>query len=266
MSIDSGHSGGPPVIVWTLQRSGGTNFVNRLARLTTTKKFEHEPFNKQRVFGHVTREWMEAAPGPGRDAALSAAIDEVLKSGVNIKHCVEMMPIEISEVLAEASAQARYGHLILYRRAIVDRLMSLYFARQTGIWGPGSAQKADQETLEKPLPPIPVDELIDHEKKCLQNLNTVVAQLKRFGATYFVLAFEDIYDTENPEAAHAVLAASLDSLGIQLDRASFLKWVESVQSSGEQGTRSRYAMAPGYERLVEGVKGIVEFRPSGAGP
>lgn len=262
MSNAGGEQSSAPVIIWTLQRSGGTNFANRLARLTPTKKFHHEPFNKQRTFGHVTRAWLEAAASSNRDAQLLADVDEVLSTGVNIKHCVEMMPIEISRALARSSLGKGYGHLVLYRRSIVDRLMSLHFARQTGIWGPKTANEADQQTLERPLAEVPVSELIKHEEMCIRHLREIEEQLRSLGLSYFAVSFEEIYDLEDSD--HGVLSAALAALGIDLAKPDFIKWAQSVKESGEQGTRTRYLSAPGYDALVARVKDIAPYEPLGA--
>ncbi|PZQ10779.1 MAG: hypothetical protein DI565_19570 [Ancylobacter novellus] len=263
MPIANGDASAAPVIIWTLQRSGGTNFANRLARLTSSKKFHHEPFNKQRTFGHVTRAWLEAAASPSRDHQLRDAMDETLATGVNVKHCVEMMPIEISRALAEASVRKGYRHLVLYRRSIVDRLMSLYFARQTGIWGPGSASEADKETLERPLPDVPVADLVKHEEMCVRHLRAIEEHLRALRLPYFALSFEQIYDAEHPAAATAVLAGALASIGVKLSEEEFAKWSQSVRESGEQGTKARYLAAPGYETLAARVRDVTPYAPMG---
>lgn len=35
-----------PFIIWTLQRTGGTNLAQRLVELSGLKGAQHEPFNK----------------------------------------------------------------------------------------------------------------------------------------------------------------------------------------------------------------------------
>lgn len=265
MTAAGGQQRKPSIIIWTLQRSGGTNFANRLSRYCSGK-IHHEPFNKQRAFGHVTREWMAAPKGPARDTRLLASMNDVLAPAPCVKHCVEMVPLEISHALAEAVADREYRHLLLYRRSIVDRLMSLYFARQTGIWGPASVAQADKELLEGTLPEVRVDELIEHEHKCIRNLSDCEATLQSLNIPCFTLCFEDIYDRDNPDTARDILIDVLSFMGIELDETEFETWFESMRSSGEQGTRARYATAPGYERLVKRAEEITPFVSSGVTP
>ena len=56
-----------PFIIWTLRRTGGTNLATRLMALSQYPKLEHEPFNPDRVHGHVTRNWVEHCDGYALD-------------------------------------------------------------------------------------------------------------------------------------------------------------------------------------------------------
>ncbi len=44
-----------PFIIWTLQRTGGTNLTVRLVELSGLESFPHEPFNIERIHGHITK-------------------------------------------------------------------------------------------------------------------------------------------------------------------------------------------------------------------
>ena len=59
-----------PFIIWTLQRTGGTNLAKQSVSRSDLmcnqhesvsmdyKPLDHEPFNMDRVYGHITRQWM----------------------------------------------------------------------------------------------------------------------------------------------------------------------------------------------------------------
>lgn len=89
-----------PFVIWTLQRTGGTNLTRQLVRLSGLPRTEHEPFNEGRAYGHVTAAWRK-----DRDAlAMGAAMQEIAAEHQVIKHCVEMVPPEINGGLALAIA------------------------------------------------------------------------------------------------------------------------------------------------------------------
>ena len=114
----------PPLLIWTLQRSGGTNLTRRLEVLAGLAHGEHEPFNVEREFGHITRDWLARPDRATLDTAMHAACTQRRL----IKHCVELVPWEVSQALAEQSVDLGYRHLFLYREQPRDRLLSLTFA------------------------------------------------------------------------------------------------------------------------------------------
>jgi hypothetical protein len=110
-----------PFVVWTLQRTGGTNLTARLVELAGLKSAPHEPFNVGRVYGYITQAWQSDQDR----VSLRQAVAEVAAKGEVIKHCVETVPWEITEALLEATHAAGYRHLFLYRRHAAERLLSL---------------------------------------------------------------------------------------------------------------------------------------------
>jgi len=270
---------GKPFIIWTLQRTGGTNLARRLfeacgllpadrdrpeasspvlERITDQWKL-HEPFNygqQARVFGDISRRWVE----DGNDQALEQSISEIVGLRLPLKHCVEMVPWRITEVLARESCRAGYAHVFLYRREAVDRLLSLHFAKMSGVWGP---HFSNQSELDDRIygEALPVAELAGHESFCAQTLENAWKLLQACGASPFALAYEDIYKEADPEQVFAQLGPVLRLLGLTKGGTKDRRFIDEILSAGDQGTRDKYARFAGIERLAAAVASGARFRP-----
>jgi len=249
-----------PFIIWTLQRTGGTNLAHQITLRSGLQGTQHEPFNPGRMFGHITEQWMR----DGDRDALRRGVDEICQRGVIIKHCVEMVPWEITEALARASAAAGYHHLFLYRRNGLDRLLSLHFARRTGVWGPGTANMASGRTdVDRGAfsEVLPVEKLIRHEQTCVEGLRRAWALLQSLGAMPRAVAYEDVFRTSDQNQPERILQPILHYLGLSKDEASDRVWISEVVGKGDQGTRDRYRDFPGVDELTEHIKAIPPFSP-----
>jgi len=121
-----------PFIIWTMQRTGGTNLTKNLLAMSKFRAVEHEPFSRLRIYGEITKTW-----GSEKDnAALSTSIRGICAKRENIKHCVEMVPWQISATLVDAAAETDYKHLFLIRESSLQRLLSMVYARRAKVWGP----------------------------------------------------------------------------------------------------------------------------------
>ncbi|MBN2700259.1 MAG: hypothetical protein JXR29_02270 [Methylothermaceae bacterium] len=260
-----------PFIIWTLRRTGGTNLTKHLVKLSGLPSTQHEPFNEGRVLGHVTESWNHH-----RDrSALDASVEEIIRTGVVIKHCVETVPWAINESLAGVAARAGYRHLFLYRRNALDRLLSLHFAQKTGVWGPGMKQvyeasaatgaaelQAEAGSLSgEAIAPLPVEKLLDHERRCVRLLSCCWRTLRASGAKPLALAYEDVYRTNGAGLLVKALAPVLSGLGLRYDETGVRAWAANLVGSGDQGTRDKYRLIPGMEELAEGVQSLAPFSP-----
>jgi FkbM family methyltransferase len=259
-----------PFIIWTLRRTGGTNLTQQLVRLSGLSGTEHEPFNKGRKYGHITEKWVETQDRK----ALDDAIEQVIAKGQVIKHCVETVPWEISESLARASTHAGYRHLFLHRRNAADRLLSLHFAERSGIWGPKGAAPKDGTTAPKDnhveagtprVPgdllsaPLPVENLLSHERRCRERLTAVSRLLRTLGTEPLVLAYEDLYRSTDAEQPVRVMTPILRALHLIQQEAEIKAWTASLVGEGDQGTRDKYGLFPGVAELSKRVQGIPPF-------
>jgi len=246
-----------PLIVWTLQRTGGTNLAARLFEKIGLKCPQHEPFNVERIYGGITAHW-----NAGHDRqALQRSVDEIIGRRELIKHCVEMVPWEVTQALVQASAAAGYVHLFLYRRNPLDRLLSLQFAKLSGVWGTNMKDKAslnDRIFAE----PLPVQELARHEHRSAALLVRTWDKLKALGAAPIALAYEDIYQAKDASGPIDLLLPVISSLGLSRDPQQDLGFISELVGKGDQGTRQAYASFKGIDVLERALQGATVFAPA----
>jgi hypothetical protein len=270
----TGASRGAPFIIWTLQRTGGTNLARRLIEysglLESARRSAapgspaahlldgiadqwmlHEPFNSRdpkRAFSRVTDRWLAAQDA----AALESAVGEICSLRLPMKHCVDMVPWEISAALAVASVRYGYEHVVLYRENTLNRLLSLHFAKVSGVWGSHSPERqllGDHVFAE----PLPVRELVRHAGYCNKRLEQAWDLLADLGAEPAVLAFEDVFEAASAASARDVLVLLLADIGLAKDQESDRKFTADAIRWGDQGTRDSYARFRGLEELKDAL-------------
>jgi hypothetical protein len=248
----------PPLLIWTLQRSGGTNLTRRLEGWCGLAAAEHEPFNREREFGALTVQWEAEADLD----ALHQAMHQACASRGLIKHCVELVPWEISEALAHQSVALGYRHLFLYREQPRDRLLSLTFAKRTGVWAPGKAREELDDVTPVLEDALPVNWLIERETLCAQRLNAAWGLLRELGAQPVALSFESVYKVPQPQA-EARLSLLLAELGLARrgDAAATQRFLADVLARGDQGTSKLYDDFRGVQRLERALETVERFRP-----
>lgn len=242
-----------PFIIWTLQRTGGTNLTQRLVDRSDLTCVQHEPFNPGRLYGHITEQWIAS----NDESALVKEIQEIAAQRVLIKHCVEIVPWAISCALANAAVGLGYQHLFLYRKNARDRLLSLHFARETGVWGPNMKQGVDENTE---VQAIAVDKLIAHEHKSISSLQRVWQHLVSQGVRPLALSYEEIYRV-NPEQAVETLLPVLKALGLSKNENNDSSFAMEVIGKGDQGTRDKYQSIPGISELESALQQTLCFDP-----
>ena len=270
-------SSSTPFIIWTLQRTGGTNLAQHLfrssglpgtsgppashgvlARITNAWRL-HEPFNlndPERPFGTISEAWTR-----DRDHdPLVRSIEGICKERIPIKHCVEMVPWEITECLARVSVQAGYRHVFLHRRDSIARLLSLQFAKATGIWGDklrGSGKIPDSLFSEL----LPVRSLAAHESYCSALMSRTFDLLDEIDGVPAAIAYEDIFETSSPALARKSLHLLLRYLNMPLEAEAAGLWAGAVLGSGDQKTRDLYVRFPGVEALRDSLRQTCRFAP-----
>ncbi|MCP8688671.1 sulfotransferase family 2 domain-containing protein [Marinobacterium sedimentorum] len=237
-------TGESPFIIWTLRRSGGTNLGDALFAASKFSAIQHEPFNGDRILGHITKAWMENSD----EARLRKEIKNVLKDKPLIKHCFEIMPDFLNRVLAEESQKVGYKHVFLYREYASDRLLSLNYAQLTGIWG-----KEHKKTVEISndifSTPVDVERLITHEEMCRRKIKLIYKNLKEIGETPICLTFESIYKGVY-EHSQLLIKHAFKLLGLSQKTPSDLE-LDKMLRGGGQGTKEKYLVFPEASVLVE---------------
>lgn len=243
-----------PFIIWTFRRTGGTNLSSALFDRSPFDKAQHEPFNVERQFGKVTSDWLEK-PDP---VAMQAAVEEICQRRIVIKHCLEIIPEEINTALAKAAVAQGYRHVFLYRRNALDRLMSLHFASQSGVWGKEHLKNGEinEEIFAQG---IPVQKLIAHESHCRTEMLRIYNLLRNENQQPLMLAFEDLYlNPDKTEAQRQVLNA-LQVLKLATDSQQDQAFAEKVLTGGEQGTRNHYSRFADYDRFSAALTALGDF-------
>jgi LPS sulfotransferase NodH len=241
-----------PAIVWTMQRTGGTNLANFLQSLTEFR-MQHEPFNRPRIYGEITKAWEKTAD---RDA-LQASVGDVLAKGESIKHCVEMVPWAISASIVEASVNSGHRHIFLVRESSLQRLLSMEFASRTKIWGP---ERRNQIEIEAAVfaTPLDVPRLVRHEAMGISRLNKFWELLKTRGMEPIAASFESLYEADPAEASDR-LSAILAALGLETSPEALSAAVAKLRQKGNQVTRERYDEFIGIRELQDALRDLPPY-------
>lgn len=199
-----------PFIIYTLRRTGGTSLTTFMSRISAFPSVEHEPFNKERIWGPITAEVQKGLGG----AALRARLAEVLAQRPNIKHCVEVVPMAISRTLIDLCNDLGYQQFVLHRRHEKDRLVSLYLAMATGAWGPSAAADIYPKLRSGEVKPAPIDlakvpERIRIDAGCL---GEVLMRLRARQIDFDWQIFEELY--ADPAATRAAALSIAARLGV----------------------------------------------------
>lgn len=237
-----------PFIIWTVQRTGGTNFATNLIRLGGFPITDHEPLNIGRSYGHITQSWKDTR----NREQLTKSVGGFLDEGYAIKHCVENVDWPINDSLLQESLERGFSHLLLYRESSIDRLLSLHFALETGLWGRKKVSAAktsigDAFDTSVHVKSLNIDSLIDHENHCNDLLMRVARQIRGSGAILHAMSFEEIY-----EAEEAVCEGKIQRLLQNFrfpDSHGYRELLSRVRGIGDQGSRKLYSRIDGYEQF-----------------
>lgn len=196
-----------PHLILTLRRTGGTSLMSFLARVSSFPGLQHEPFNPDRVWGRLTRDFRRS----GDVAALERGLAERLEPRPNIKHCFEFLPHPVTRALIEACAARDYAVFLLTRRDEARRLRSLFLAEATGVWGPDEAEGVYPRVLsgEMTLPPVDLRAVRGRAAQDAAALGMVLRFLRHRRIPHDWLLFEEIYadDGETRTRARAIAAS-----------------------------------------------------------
>ena len=244
-----------PFVIWTLQRTGGTNLTNMFEEATGFPKVDHEPFNLSRTYGRVTYLWLN-----GDKKGVYVELKSIFRAKQIIKHCVENVPWKFSMRIAEVSSAAGFQNVFLYRKNSLNRLLSLEFSRRTNIWG-GWAKNKIICSDEIYADPLPVSDLVAHEKRCVWILNQIWTFLQRIGTEPHYLLYEDIYKKEDKSESFYHLFPVLNKFDLVSSEEEGRIFYHELIRNGEQGTRKDYSLFSDIQKLKEALTNVKPFSP-----
>lgn len=193
-----------------MRRTGGTTLATLLHVLSEHPGVQHEPFNTDRAYGHVTRAFIEH-----RDVRqLAAALRETLAHRPVIKHCHELIGPAFNATLMQVTRELGYRHIVLDRRNETDRIISLELAQLTGAWGGDVARKVYPaiEAGEVVLEPMNLEHARHQLQLCRTRRQELARLLAKAVPAPFVVYFEDVYT--DAQAGRALIERLLAFLGI----------------------------------------------------
>jgi hypothetical protein len=232
-----------PYLILTLRRTGGTSFMSFLSAVSAFPSVQHEPFNPDRIWGAVTRDFRKS----GNAAAMQAAVAACVTGRPNIKHCIEIMPAALTRALIEACAAQGYAFLLLTRRDEASRLRSLFLAEATGAWGPLQAAKVYPRIQAGEIVPgpVPAEDVPRRVAADAAALGQVLAVLRNRQIAPDWLVFEELYapDGRVADRARAIAAGLGITVAADDDRLQVL-----AESQG-QGSSAIEPFVPGFDRI-----------------
>lgn len=194
-----------PILIWTFRRTGGTTLTDLLLARSEYPIVDQEPFNWDRCFGAVAKQWHE-----GQDKErLRSDLIAVLAAHPTIKHCYELHNDAFNAVLFAVATELGYRHMILDRHDEVGRILSLELAKLTGAWGKmGSEERYRKfESGEMTMAPIEIPVAVAHMKLCESRRRALNKLVEKSGLPVRRVFFEDIY--ADPEAGRAMFHSIL---------------------------------------------------------
>lgn len=242
-----------PFIIWTFRRSGGTNLASALIKASQYRGIEHEPFNEDRALGYITTRFKSGVS----EKEIREQIRVVLRDKKNIKHCLEIIPEELNRIIAEVSSELGYKHLFLYREKAAPRLLSLNYAKTTGIWGPKQKEAFNGEIDYSK--PVDVKGLIAHEKHGRAEMSKLY-KLVQAESTNTVpkISYEQLYFGDK-KVTRNVIDHIYSTMGMR-DRIPDDEEVLRITSNGQQNSNSEYLLFPRASELKEVADSLGKFR------
>jgi hypothetical protein len=241
-----------PFLILTLRRTGGTATTGIVGRISRYRTIQHEPFNIDRLFGHIHA----AFATHGDTTALFQSMERALERKSNIKHCIELVPYALTAELINVCSSLGYKFILLTREDEVKRQSSLALALSTSDWGPKGRRDIYTEIVSGRRTAHAID-LAAMEERVVRDNDALIFTIKFFkdrNIPYLSITFEDIF------ASGTAPAAGLHRLCLYLN----------IDISGEDprlvssfpmdaiGSQDISAFVDNYSEWMERVRKLVE--------
>jgi len=233
-----------PWLILTLRRTGGTSLTTFLSTASSFSTIEHEPFNPGRMLGHITNGFQNS----DNIADMSAAVRQAVANRPNIKHCIEIIPTEITRALIDACQEQGYRFIVMTRRNEAKRLASLFLAISTGVWGPEDAMQIYPKIIAGTQTPPPIDltRLRGRVRTDYYSVGRMLSMLRNRQIDYPWLLFEDLYFGDTPIREQALALAR--DLGITIGEDD-----DRLQAFAEKSGQKSSEIAPYVENYDTAV-------------
>lgn len=182
-------------VIWTMRRTGGTSLANAIARIGDYP-IEHEPFNWDRIFGEISRGFNNDKKN--YDFLSDQIKEKCFDKGICVKHCYEVAGNVLNPSLVELFSKANYKHIFWYRKNDLMRLLSLFTAKQTDVWGKHGSKDAYKRYLsgDLELTPYNIEDMNSHFQLCKRTSRLIKQTLLQQGCDFKELSYEDLYAGE----------------------------------------------------------------------
>ena len=243
-----------PFIIWSFQRTGGTSLSGALSANRDEKCVKHEPFNRDREYGHIAK-----AISGNELARGTSLLDHELDSGICIKHCFELHSNKFNKLLIDrANKNSNYRHVILMRKSEVERAFSLYLAKQTVVWGKWKVDRGGYEDFRegrKQLEPFPIKEMLEHSRFCLNYKDWLLKEMNQRHIRFFKLNFEDVYRGSKNDRMIKVKDL-FDYVGVEFDKTNNAILKRIFENS--QGSNQLFQYIPIFDQAMDAFKSQYE--------
>ena len=192
-----------PFFIWTMRRTGGTSLTDLLMEMSEYKTIQHEPFNLDRTLWHVTKEFQRQS-NLNATINISSVLGKAFETQPLIKHCYEIVDRRLNEQLVSFLKNREYRHIFLLRKDEASRLLSLFLALQTDVWGKHGSEKTYEmiRSEEKNLEPFDLDLMVQEEKTAIEQTKEIKSLLERESIPYKMIYFEDFFTGEEETRLH----------------------------------------------------------------
>ena len=244
-----------PFIIWTMRRTGGTSLATLLMDISEYKGVQHEPFNPDRIFGSIIKDFRAGVSGN----KLKESLKEVFSSKPLIKHCYELFGKEFNQLIIDVTCEKEYKHIFLKREDEVSRIVSLFLAQQTSVWGPEQRKEKYQNIIsgKETMQPFNIDKMIEHYKWCNVITNHIQEKLEKYGQAYKIISFEEFYVGEK-EARLKNLYELFDYLEFELVvREQYKEKIEEKIFYSSQNSKSILEYVPNYKEAIEKLTNLL---------
>jgi len=183
-----------PFFIWTMRRTGGTSLTELLMQMSEYKAVEHEPFNLDRVFGYIVQDYKKELLN-GDTSKVSSSLDRLFIGKPLIKHCYEITDTNFNKILINSLKNTDYKHIFLLRKDEVSRVLSLFLAYQTNVWGKHGSEEIYNmiKSGKKVLKSFEIDHIRKEEERAIVKTKMIQKLLTQKNIFYKIIYFEDFF-------------------------------------------------------------------------